>query len=251
MNETVSTLLQTIAENEPKVYAAGKEAGIEEGKKAEYNAFWDAFYQSAEKADSQGALFAGQGWNETTFRPPKDIVINKSANYCFWWNRCNVDLVEWCKMLGINITLKPLYASYLFADTLFTRVPQIDLSKSSNCTSLLARSTKLVTVDKLILSDAGDQSLSSSFVNASSLQNIIIEGVIGKDVEFHHCPLTKASIKSIMSHLSPTATFTVKFSKNIVNTAFETTEGAKDGSTSEEWQAIINAKPANVTVALA
>lgn len=41
----------------------------------------------------------------------------------------------------------------------------------------------------------------SSFKRCKSLKNIVIEGVIGKDISFSYSPLTEESMKSIITHL--------------------------------------------------
>lgn len=40
---SIAEKLQTIVENEQRVYEAGKNKGIEEGKKLEYDRFWDEY----------------------------------------------------------------------------------------------------------------------------------------------------------------------------------------------------------------
>lgn len=78
-----------------------------------------------------------------------------------------------------------------------------------------------------------------------------VAGCIENNTSFAHSPLNKPSIESAMAGLSDTATgMTASFKKTAVNTAFETSEGAADGSTSEEWLALVATKP-NWTITLA
>lgn len=70
------------------------------------------------------------------------------------------------------------------------------------------------------------------------------QGNIDASMGFAWCPLDKASTTSVISALSDTATAqTLTLSLSAVNTAFETSEGAADGSTSEEWLALAETKP--------
>jgi hypothetical protein len=63
--------------------------------------------------------------------------------------------------------------------------------------------------------------------------------------------LTKASITSAINGLNDSVTGkTVSFRLVAVNKAFETSEGANDGSTSAEWQSLVGTKP-NWTISLA
>lgn len=220
-------------------YNDGYNIGVIDGKQEQYDAFWDVFQSSIGNAICK---YAGNGWTADTFRPTKDIIIQGvDASSCFSNNACEVDLVEWCEMLGINIVIQPSIISSMFQNSKFTRLPEIDATLCSSLSSSIASCRNLVTVDKLKLKEDGSQTFSTTFYNDTNLQNITIEGVIGKDINFQHSKkLTKASIQSIMSHLSVTATFTVTFSQTAVNNAF----------TTAEWNEVIASKPANVTVSL-
>ena len=62
--------------------------------------------------------------------------------------------------------------------------------------------------------------------------------------------LSKASLNSLIIALSPTITGkTARISLTAVNTAFETSTGAGDGSTSQEWKDLIAIRP-NWTISL-
>ena len=77
-----------------------------------------------------------------------------------------------------------------------------------------------------------------------NLENIIFEGEIGKEIDIQHShKLTKASITSIINALSSTTSgLSVTLSKTAVNTAFETSTGANNGSISTEWSALVATK---------
>ena len=101
---------------------------------------------------------------------------------------------------------------------------------------------KLKTIDALIVNE--NCVWSNTFHSASSLANITIEGIIGQDINFQWSPLSAASLNSIITHLSDTAeNKTVTLNLSAVNTAFETSLGAADGSTSSEWLALTATKP--------
>lgn len=227
-------------------YNDGYNLGVIDGKQEQYDAFWGDFQEN----NAFAGKFAGTGWTIDTFRPTQDINITGSANYCFIYNACNADLVEWCEQLGINITIKPSFATSMFQNSKFTRLPELDFSLLSSLSSTFTSCTELVTVDKLKINTKGTVAFSSTFNGCTSLKNITIEGIIGKDIDFKACTeLSKASITSVMNARSTTATFTVTFAKAAVDKAFETAEGANDGSTSAEWNALDNERP-NVTIAL-
>jgi hypothetical protein len=73
------------------------------------------------------------------------------------------------------------------------------------------------------------------------LEYVRIEGVIGQsgiDLKYS-TKLTRESIESIVNALSDTAEGkTITLSKAAVNKAFETSEGANDGASSQEWDGL-------------
>lgn len=90
----------------------------------------------------------------------------------------------------------------------------------------------------------------NTFSACNSLSYVRFEGTIGNNISFQPCPLDKDSITDIMSHLSTDTTGkTVTFKTSAVNTAFETSKDAADGSTSAEWAALI-ATRSNWTISL-
>ena len=93
--------------------------------------------------------------------------------------------------------------------------------------------------------------LLSTFLNCTALENVRFEGVIGQTVSFQSSnKLSKESIIDAIEHLSTTASGkTISFTQIAVNKAFETSEGANDGSTSAEWNALIAPK-SNWTISL-
>ena len=223
-------------------YEEGKTAGIAEGRQAQHNEFWSTFQR---EIDNNYARYAGGGWTRETFRPTQDINITGNANYCFAYNECDVDLVEWCESLGINITIRPSSCSSMFQRAAFTRIPTVDFTNVTAISSTFAYCPNLVTIDKAIFKADGSNTFSSAFYELGSLENIIAEGVIGNNgINIRWSPkLSKASITSFINALSPTTSgLSISFHKIAVNTAFETSVGAGDGSTSEEWLALIATK---------
>lgn len=219
----------------------------EAGKKAEYDEFWDK-YLSARLGGQY--MFCGGAWNPNTFRPSKDIVPVTYANNMFYFFNYQgtgavLDLEEHLQSLGVKLdTSKVIVTQYMFREAYISRVGILDFTsvtdKGLNYTFF---NSKLTTIDKLIVTAA--TKYSSPFYGASSLVNLTMEGTIGQS-GFSVSPctkLTKASITSIINALSQTTSgIAVTLSKTAVNKAFETSEGAKDGSTSQEWANLIATK---------
>jgi hypothetical protein len=107
---------------------------------------------------------------------------------------------------------------------------------------------KLQKIEKLRVLES--TTYNNPFNKCYALKYIRFEGTIGNDITFTGCPLDKDSIKNIIGVLSTDTTGkTVTFSTSAVNTAFETSAGASDGSTSAEWTALIATK-SNWTISL-
>lgn len=209
----------------------------EAGKKAEHDAFWDSFQKNGNRTEY---YYAFDGWNEKNFVPKYDIRP-KNAPYAFQGITGIADLEQWLNDLGVVLDFSQcVSASDMFVRAEFEVLGILDFSNASNLNFMFTKCLNLKTIKKLVVPTKRIDFI-GTFNHCYALENIIIEGEIQGNIDFQYSTnLTKASIESIMTHLSPTATFTVTFSQTAVNNAF----------TTEEWQAVINAKPANVTVSL-
>lgn len=222
-----------------EVYAAGKQA--------EYDAFWDEFQNNGTRTDYAYA-FAGRGWGEKSMVPKYDIKPTRA--YCMFRDAFSssdgIDMVSLLESAGIEMDFSnSTDNSYLFHYSAVRRVGVIDISKQQGkATYVFGYCSRLCTIEKLITSETVEYG--SIFANAKALENLTIEGVIGKNGfdTSHSVLLSKASIISIINALSTTATGqTATFSQTAVNNAF-------GGSTSAEWLALVATKP-NWTIALA
>lgn len=250
--------LTKIVEDMPKVYEAGKTEGIAEGKKAEYDAFWDK-YQNAINGSSNVYsamyMFAGTSWNDTVFKPKYSMrYITRADNMFASANIGNLKGILERRGLVFDFKNSTNFRS-MFAYSQITAIPEIDTMKATGTAlnSMFAYATSLHTIDKLAINSNGTQTFSDTFRDCTALENIEISGIIasnGFNVQWS-TKLTKASITSIINALSTTTTgLTVTFSKTAVNNAFATSEGAADGSTSAEWLALVATK-SNWTISLA
>ena len=134
-----------------------------------------------------------------------------------------VDATEWG-----DGGLKPSYANNMFSNpTLHTVLGEIDFSECVN--------------------------VNSTFSSASTLINIRFKaGTLSRSIDtLSGCRvLSKESLTSIVRGLSDTASGqTLTVSRTAVNKAFETSEGANDGSESTEWTALVGEK-SNWTISL-
>lgn len=219
----------------------------EAGKKSEYDAFWDLYQENGNRKDYNYAFTRNWGFSGFT---PKYSMKPTKANCMFYafgegGNR-TIDFIKLLNDAGVTVDFSQcILLSNLFGYSLCSTIPTIDTRSCSNLFYMLRDSYLTKTIEKIILKEDGSQLYDNTFIGCQSLQNVIIEGTIGgENFNVSYSPLSKASLVSIVNALSSTTTgLTVALRLAAVNTAFETTAGAADGSTSDEWTALIATKP--------
>lgn len=247
---SIAEKLQTVAENQQKVYDAGftagqatggntdaaYQAGFDAGKQAEYDAFWDVYQDNGNRTDYNNAFF-GPGWDDTTFKPKYDIVPTGRDNGGMFSYSSITDIKGILEKQGVKLDLSLCNTETMFTWAHNTKLPVMDYSASTGVSFYY--SYLLKSIDKVILKTDGSQLF--NFAGANSLQEVVFEGVIGQNMDLSACPLSKASIENVMSVLSDNTTGkTATFKKTAVNNAF----------TADEWNALVATKP-NWTITLA
>ena len=88
-------------------------------------------------------------------------------------------------------------------------------------------------------------SLGNVFRLCYALREVRCKGTIQASIElFHSRDISKESVLNIFSCLSDdSVNLLAKFSRTAIDKLFETSEGAKDGSSSAEWLALVATKP--------
>ena len=209
----------------------------EAGKKAEYDAFWDIFQNYGNRTDYISGFY-GSGWTNENYKPKYPMVVTNA--YAMYQKTGITDI--YC---GGNIIVdfsKCTDFYYTFYGTQIKHLGVLDLSSTTRINSCFAASAKLISIDKLIMSESITNA-AGAFTNTVALSDVTVEGVIACSIDIHWSPLSHDSIESIISHLSDTTTRqTLTLSKAAVNKAFETTTSANDGSTSPEWLALVATK---------
>ena len=220
---------------------AAYEQGVADGKKAEHDAFWDAFQSNGARTYYRYA-FNFAGWTEANFKPKYDIIPEGEITQMFNTTNINADLVEICEKQGIVIDFSKITQfEYVFQNSKFTRVGVIDVSNATKFVSVFYSAKGLVTIDKIIISSKC-VTITTPFNLCSALENVIFEGKIaanGLNLQWS-TKLSKASIESIISCLSTeTSGKSITLSQTAVNNAF----------TDEEWATLI-ATRSNWTISL-
>ena len=144
--------------------------GVEAGKQAEYDKFWDAYQENGNRYDYAYGFY-NLGWTDDSFMPKYDIKmrLNNYAAFC------------WSKIIDTKRT--------------------IDITAATNITNLFAWCAKLKTIRKLVVSETTPFNR-GVFQACSALENITIEGLIGVSIAFTDSPLlTTDSVQSIINSL--------------------------------------------------
>lgn len=191
---SIAEKLLTIAENEQRVYDAGREA--------EKQDFWNE-YQNTHNPTYCKYQFAGKGWNYNTFYPKYDITP-KVAQSMFqeFGGDAIFSLTERLNECKVTFDTSQCTAfHYIFYGTPFTEVPHIDTTNSTSLQNVYASSNQLIKASMSIKED-GSQTWTSCFTSCSKLADFTItSGAIGKNgFDIHwSTKLSKASILSILN----------------------------------------------------
>jgi hypothetical protein len=216
---------------------------FEAGKKSEYDAFWDAVIWGLNSVGFN-ACFAGAAWNNYTFKPDQSLYMSGSCAYAFYVNQATSDLVDVFESIGKQITITNVSnANNMFQFARFLRIPTCSFASNITLTNTFTSCFNLIQIDSLMFDET--VKFLNTFAYSKKIQNLTIDGVIGQNgFNTSWSPLSKASLTSIVNALSSTTTGQpVTLRLAAVNAAFETSTGAADGSTSEEWTALIATKP--------
>ena len=223
--------------------------GIEDGRQAQYDEFWDAYQNNGTKTNYQYA-FCGGSWDARTFKP-KYLIKPTDAMYMFLdcgrynESRENIDLREF----DIDFSKCENMAGAFMNAIGIGAIGEVKVLANWVQNNTFSGASNLHTIELYYLTN-GTQNFNNTFAGCTSLANITIGGVIAGTISFAPCPFTKESITSIVEHLSASMTGkTLTLKKSAVDSAFETAQGAQDGSGSQKWATLIATK-SNWTISL-
>lgn len=237
---SIADKLTTIAENEQKVYDSGREMGQSD--------IWDMVQNFGNRTTyTRGFMY----WSGKNFKPKYPIQTD-SCEYMFSNFATDEEAVD---LRGIDLdTSKSGTFNYMCNFANISAFGTIDTTSAADIKNIFYNATALHTIEKLVLKADGSQTVNATntFRSCSNLVNIYeIVGKFGSNLGLTYSTvLSKNSICQVVNALLDTASGkTLTLSTTAVKKAFETSEGANDGNTSAEWNALIATKP-NWTIAL-
>lgn len=231
---SISDKLVVIAENEQKVFDAGK--------KAEHDAFWDEYQRNGDRVGYKAA-FSGQYWGDSCFQPKYDMRPT-DASYMFEESHIT-DLAGILKECGVVLDLSNCtnVTQMFFWCKKITTIPIIDTTATTDDGTngtfyyLFGWDEKLQSIEKIILKQSGEQKFNGTFGGCYALREIRFEGVIGNDISFQDSPLlTHDSLMSIINHLKDFSgtTTTMTLTLRTTNLA-KLTDAEKAIATQKGW----------------
>ena len=239
-------------------YEKGCDDGTANGKEAFEQAFWNSYQLGGSELDYSYA-FAGDGWTDATFYPRYPILHkgNTESSYMFYKNAVtNIKK----RLDDCDVTLDVSGSTSGFCMFSYAKTEELPiLHFTESCSTLgqaFNRCQNLVTIDELWVHEG--MKFNTTFQQCKALKNLTIKGTIGQsgfNVQYS-TNLSKASIESIINALSyNTSGLTITLSKAAVDKAFESSEGAADGSEKgtetnpTEWGTLVG-KHRNWTISL-
>jgi hypothetical protein len=234
-------------------YSKGHDAAFEEGKLAERKAFWDTNLQNGTRTFFERAYMGG-GWSKSNFFPNHDIKPSSdyyAAAHMFskfgQGTSESLDMVELAENQEIVFDFSQVKEfTSTFACGTISRLGTIDMCNANSCGNVFYQYNPyaLHTIEKIISAETTPW-LSNSFGYTYNLEEVRFEGVIAKSLSFKDASkLSKLSMISIVNcYSSDISGLSLTLNKVAVNQAFETSEGANDGSTSAEWLNLIATRP--------
>lgn len=176
--------------------------GVEDGKQAEYDAFWDGFQRNGTLRNYTYAL-SGGCWNKSNFTPKYDIRPTTAEGIFRTFNSYTAgtfDLVEHLAGLGVELDFSECTVmQYTFYYAAITRVGVIDCTASNWSLTHTFSYSNIETIDKLIVNETN--TFTNTFNNQSKLKNITVEGTIANNgIDVHWA--TELTHDSIMSFIN-------------------------------------------------
>lgn len=221
----IADKLTTIAENQEKVFEAGK--------KSQYDEFWD-IYQNYGNYTAYSYAFANNRFDENTYNPKYRI-------YCIISSSGSILTNTFSSNTKIKDTKVPILAG--------------TSNENKQCTlnNTFIDCTNLETIRELYLIRTVISQY--CFSRCTSLKNLTITGEIIQNAWFSTCPLSLESAKSVMYHLTDysgteyNGTYTVYFSSttlgyldNDENVLTSLEELGVDTTTITTWRDYIESK---------
>ena len=226
--------LEEIPEKVDEAYLYGTEEGYESGKKAQYDAFWDAYLDNGNLRYTL-SIFSGRGWNDITFKP-KHSLHNAADAYMMFRQSQITDIGKSLKECGVTFTLTGNILQYTFNGMASKTLDNIVFAEPiTTMYTAFGSATNLESIECPI--PVQDANISGdSFAWCTALKEIRFNGTIASNLSFpNSANLSTDSIDSIIGALKDrtgTTAFTLTFHKTV---GAKLTQAQKDAISAKNW----------------
>lgn len=265
--EKIESAKSAIKNAVDKANKAGYSKGFESGKQEEYNNFWNSALSNGEQ--EYFAYAFGSVFNKNNFKPnhkmiPKSKIackncVNNKGDTCAKYgsfptidnnNAVAEGMFQGSRIVSkIDASMVDWYCVPCMLQTFMSsQITEITGLNPTNCTNMTRAFKWAGSLKKIQFLGYGKVAYwKDAFYSCEALKDVILEPVLDEfgnrvefiigSINFGDCiNLTRESIESILAALSDdVAGKTITFSLSAVNKAFESTNGANDGSTNSGW----------------
>ena len=195
---TLAEKLQLIAENEQRVF----DAGVEQGKQAEYDAFWHMILNNGKRTDFE---YAFAYWGAEYIRPPMKIVPSNSRSIGMFKDNNSLKKVEaeYFDLSNCNVNdTSTTQGNYMtFARCQYIEEIEDIGMKAGYYYQTYAWCYRLKTI--AVVRSNENTLYTDAFRGCDDLENITFEGTIGNNISFaSSSKLSLASVSNIVLHLA-------------------------------------------------
>lgn len=226
-------------------YEAGHEVGYTKGHadgiQSEYDKFWDVAQENGKRTNYYLG-FSYRTIKNNNFYPKYDITpIGNATNmfYAFNHGGSTFDFVARLQECGVTLdTSGVTNADSAFNSANVSTLPKLDFSGFTGTLNTTFAYAQAITIEEIVFNE--NAKFTNTFQGETRLINITASGTIGNTISFSSCPLSVASMKSIINALKDYSgtdkegANTISFSSECWN-ALETDSTAPTGTTWREY----------------
>ena len=212
-----------------ETFAAGKAEGVEEGQKAEYDKFWDAYQDYGNRTEYSTARgnFGGKFWTDEIFKPKYPMnVTNGSSMFR------QTGITDFTKDdIRLDFS-KCTDMDYTFAYSGNVKLPFVDLSSATKTTQTFGE----LTSDSLTVKFSENTKILNPFVRMKKLVNLTVDGTVGMNISFSDSSLLSSeSVQSVIDHLKDLTGLTSQTLTVHADVGANMTESQKATITAKNW----------------
>ena len=226
---SIAEKLTTIAENEPRVFEAGK--------KSQYDLFWDGLQVNGTRNLYPNTFCH---WTDEMFYPKYDIIYGSQSSGLFWYSKIK-NIKKRLEECGVTIHWNHTSLQSCFNECTTEEIPILDFSGLSSNSSVSMQYTfyHATNLKKVHIKNAKLAYFQYPFYSCKALEEIVLENVVFMAISVNglslsaSTKLTKDSLLAVLNALEQT-TSSPKITLGATNLA-KLTDAEKAIATDKGW----------------